>query len=326
MRAFCIEGSGGPEVLVLRERSSPRPGPEEVRVRVRAAALNRADLLQMRGQYAPPPGVPVDVPGLEYAGDVVEVGERVTRFSPGVRVMGLVGGGAFAEEVVTHEREALPIPEGMSFTDAAAIPEAFLTAHDALFLQGRLRGTERVLIHAVASGVGSAAAQLAAAGGATVVGTGRSEAKLARAREWGVHHAVHVPGKPPSFAAAVRERVGAVDVVLDLVGGAYVPETLEAVALRARYLLVGLLAGPTVEVPLRTLMTKRVTLFGTVLRSRPLEEKIALARDFEATALPRFARGQLTPVIDAVLPITELPRAAARMASNETVGKLVLVW
>ncbi|MCI0572421.1 MAG: NAD(P)H-quinone oxidoreductase [Myxococcaceae bacterium] len=326
MRAYCIRGAGGPEVLKLEERPAPRPGPEEVRVRVRAAALNRADLLQMRGYYAPPPGVPVDIPGLEYAGEVVEVGARVTGLSPGAHVMGLVGGGAFAEELVTHERETLPVPPGLTLAQAAAIPEAFLTAHDALFLQGGLRGTERVLIHAVTSGVGSAAAQLAAAAGATVVGTGRSEAKLARAAAWGVHHVVHVTSGPPTFAAAVRERVGAVDVVLDLVGGPYLPETLEALAPRARYLLVGLLAGPVAELPLRTLLNRRVTLTGTVLRSRPLEEKIALARDFERTALPRFASGQLAPVVDSILPMEELPRAAARMASDDTVGKLVLTW
>jgi putative PIG3 family NAD(P)H quinone oxidoreductase len=326
MRVYCIRGSGGPEVLHPEERPGPRPGPEEVRVRVAAAALNRADLLQLRGQYAPPPGVPADVPGLEYAGEVVEVGERVTRFRPGARVMGLVGGGAFAEELVTHEREALPVPEGLSLTDAAAVPEAFLTAHDALVLQGGLRGTERVLIHAVTSGVGSAGAQLARAAGATVVGTGRTEAKLARAGEWGVHHAVAVTGKPPRFAQAVAERVGAVDVVLDLVGGPYVAEGLEVLAPRARYLLVGLLAGPVAELPLRQLMNRRVTLIGTVLRSRPLEEKISLARDFERTVLPRFGRGELRPVVDAVLPMGEVRRAAERMAGNDTVGKLVLAW
>jgi NADPH2:quinone reductase len=326
MRAFCIRGKGGPEVLSLEERPALRPGPEELRVRVHACALNRADLLQLRGQYAPPPGTPADIPGLEYAGEVVEVGERVTRFSPGARVMGLVAGGAFAEELVTHEREALAVPEGLSLAEAAAIPEAFLTAHDALFLQGALRGAERVLIHACTSGVGTAAAQLAAVAGARVVGTGRSEAKLAQVRQWGVHHPVHVSSTPPRFAAAVQEAVGGVELVLDLVGGPYLPESLEALVPRGRHLLVGLLAGPSAELTLRILMFKRVTLIGTVLRSRPLEEKIALAQDFTRTQLPRFARGELRPVIDSVRPMEDLPGAMGRMASNETLGKLVLAW
>jgi putative PIG3 family NAD(P)H quinone oxidoreductase len=324
MKAFCI-GEAGAQAS-FQERPSVSPGPDELRVRVAASALNRADLLQLRGRYPAPPGVPQDIPGLEYAGEVIGVGARVTRFRAGDRVMGLVGGGAFAEELVTHEREAMAIPEGLSWVEAAAIPEAFLTAYDALMLQAGLRGTERVLIHAVTSGVGTAAAQLASQLGATVVGTSRSAEKLAEAAHWGVHHPIVVPSDPPRFAEAVRALVGGVDVVLDLVGGSYLPEAVNALAPRGRILLVGVLGGASCELPLHKLLNLRASVTGTVLRSRPLEEKILLAQDFARRALPLFSRGLLRPVIDSVDPISELPRALERMASSSATGKLVVTW
>ena len=328
MHVFRTTSAGGPEVLSLEERPDPVPGPSELLVRVRATALNRADLLQIRGNYAAPPDVPPDVPGLEYAGEVLAVGARVRRFRPGDRVMGLVGGGAWAEQLTIHEREALPIPEGMNFTDAAALPEVYLTAFDALVLQGGLRTGETVLIHAVASGVGSAAALLCRAMGVRVVGTGRNATKLERAREWGVEHTVLVDGTPPRFAEAVRQATGGrgVDLALDLVGGDYVPETLEALAPQGRVMLVGLVAGSRTQVNLGVLLVKRLRLTGTVLRSRPLEEKIALAQAAERHLLPLFRSGALKPVIDAVVPMKDIRDALARMASNETVGKVVLSW
>jgi NADPH:quinone reductase len=328
MHVFRTTGAGGPEVLSLEERPDPTPGPSELLVRVRATALNRADLLQIRGNYAPPPDVPPDIPGLEYAGEVLAVGPRVRRFQPGDRVMGLVGGGAWAEQLTVHEREALPIPEGMDFTDAAALPEVYLTAFDALVLQGGLRTGETVLVHAVASGVGSAAALLCRAMGVRVVGTGRNTTKLERAREWGVERTVLVDGTPPRFAEAVRQATGGrgVDLALDLVGGDYVPETLEALAPQGRVMLVGLVAGSRTQVNLGILLMKRLRLTGTVLRSRPLEEKIALAQAAERHLLPLFRSGALKPVIDAVVPMKDIRDALARMASNETVGKVVLHW
>lgn len=324
MKAFCIGEAGAP--ASFQERPSVSPGPDELHVRVAASALNRADLLQLKGRYPAPPGVPQDIPGLEYAGEVIGVGARVTRFRPGDRVMGLVGGGAFAEELVTHEREAMAIPEGLSWAEAAAIPEAFLTAYDALVLQAGLRGTERVLIHAVTSGVGTAAAQLAAQMGATVVGTSRSPEKLAGCAHWGVHHPVVVQSDPPRFAEAVRALVGGVDVVLDLVGGSYLPEAVEALAPRGRILLVGVLGGASCELPLGKLLRVRGSVTGTVLRSRPLEEKIVLAQDFSRRALPLFSRGVLRPVIDSVHPFLELARLLERMASSSATGKLVVTW
>jgi putative PIG3 family NAD(P)H quinone oxidoreductase len=328
MHVFRTTGAGGPEVLSLEERPELTPGPSELLVRVRATALNRADLLQLRGNYAPPPDVPPDVPGLEYAGEVLAVGPRVRRFRPGDRVMGLVGGGAWAEQLTVHEREALPMPEGMDFPDAAALPEVYLTAFDALVLQGGMRTGETVLVHAVASGVGSAAALLCRAMGVRVVGTGRNASKLERAREWGVEHTVLVDGTPPRFAEAVRQATGGrgVDLALDLVGGDYLPETLEALAPQGRVMLVGLVAGNRTQVNLGIVLMKRLRLTGTVLRSRPLEEKIALAQAAERHLLPLFRSGALKPVIDAVVPMRDIRDALARMAGNETVGKIVLRW
>jgi putative PIG3 family NAD(P)H quinone oxidoreductase len=328
MKVLRITEPGGPEVLALEERPEPEPGPGEVRVRVRASALNRADLLQMRGLYPAPPDALPDVPGLEYAGEVVAVGPRTRRFQVGDRVMGLVGGGAWAESLVTHEREALPMPEGMDFADAAALPEAYLTAYDALVLQGELRPGETVLIHAVASGVGSAAALLCKAAGARVVGTGRSAAKLARAPEWGVGRTVLCESSPPSFADAVRAETGGrgADLCLDLVGGDYLPETLDAMAPRGRVLLVGLVAGISTEVNLGLMLRKRLRVTGTVLRSRPQEEKMALSQSAERHLLPLFRSGALRPVVDAVVPMARIREALERMERNDSVGKLVVRW
>lgn len=328
MHVLRTTGPGGPEVLSFEERADLTPGPSELLVRVRATALNRADLLQLKGHYPPPADAPPDVPGLEYAGEVLAVGARVRRFRPGERVMGLVSGGAWAEQLTVHEREALPMPEGLDFPDAAALPEAYITAFDALVLQGGLRPGETVLIHAVASGVGSAAAQLCRAMGVRAVGTGRNAAKLARATEWGVARTVLVDGSPPRFAEAVREATGGrgADLALDLVGGDWLPETLAALAPQGRAMLVGLVAGAKAQVDLGLVLTRRLRVTGTVLRSRPVEEKIAVALAAERHLLPLFNAGALKPVIDAVLPISAIKEGLGRLASNETVGKVVLHW
>lgn len=327
MRAARTVSLTGPEGLRIEDVPSPAPGPDEVRVRVKATALNRADLLQTMGLYPAPAGVPADIPGLEYAGEVAAVGARVTRWKVGDRVMGLVAGGAWAEELVTHEREALAIPDGLSFADAAAIPEAFTTAWDALVLQGGLRVGSTALIHAVASGVGTAALQLVHAFGARAIGTGRNAQKLERAKALGLEHAILVSKDAPAFAAEVKRRCGGgVDVVLDLVGGDWLPESLDALAPQGTLMLVGLVAGASAEVPLRTVLGKRLTVKGTTLRARALEEKIAVARAFERQVVPLFASGRLKPVVDAVLPMTELQPALARLAANDTFGKLVLTW
>jgi putative PIG3 family NAD(P)H quinone oxidoreductase len=328
MRALRIEGQGGPEVLKLKEAEDPTPGPGEVLVRVRAAGLNRADLLQCMGLYPPPPDAPADIPGLEYAGEVAAVGPRARRFKAGDRVMGLVGGGAFAEKLVAHEREVMAIPQGLSFTAAAAVPEAFITAWDALVVQGGLTGAQHALIHAVASGVGTAGCQLAAASGANVVGTSRTAEKLERCKkELGLHHGIALPSGP-TFADAVKAATGGrgADVVLDLAGGDYTPETIEAAAYRGRIVLVGLMAGPAAEIPLGRVLQKRLRIQGTNLRGRPLEEKIEVAQRFEREVLPLFARGRLKAIVDAVHPFTEAAAAFEKMSSNQSFGKTVLEW
>ncbi len=339
MKALVIERPEGTQALVLAERPEPVLGPWELRVAVRCTALNRADLLQMRGGYPAPPGAPKDIPGLEYAGEVLEVGAEVTLFRPGDRVMGLVGGGAFAEQVVVHEREALPIPVALSFEQAAALPEAFLTAWDALVLQGGLRSGEWVLVHAAGSGVGTAAVQLVHALGARCVATARTPEKLEHtASVYGVsREALIVPERDPEdpaaprFADRVREVTGGgAHLALELVGGAYLPETLSAMAPRGRVILVGLLAGATANVELRTVLTRRLRIQGTVLRSRPLEEKLALAQAAKRNLVPLFASGVLKPVLDAggVVPFTldAVKAACARLGANETFGKVVLRW
>jgi putative PIG3 family NAD(P)H quinone oxidoreductase len=324
MRAIVITRPGGPEVLELRAVPLPAPGAGGIRVRVHATAVNRADLLQRRGAYPAPPGVPPDVPGLEYAGVVDAVGSGVTRWRTGQRVMGLVGGGSYAEYVVTGAEEAIPVPDGMSFEDAAAVPEAFITAHDALVTQMKLAAGETLLIHAVGSGVGTAALQLARVAGARVIGTQRSSWKLERAGEFGLDTGVVVSGDV--FAAAVLEATGGagVDVVMDLVGGPWLGESLRALRTRGRIILVGLVAGATHDLDLRQLLRKRASITGTVLRTRSLAEKIDVARAFERDVLPLLAAGTVVPVVDRVFPLEEAARAHAFIEENRNFGKVVL--
>jgi len=327
MRALRIREPNGPAGLELADVAEPVLGPTDLRIRVRASAVNRADLLQTLGRYPAPPDAPPDIPGLEFAGEIVEVGARARRFTVGARVMGLVGGGAWAEQVVVNEREAIPVPHALSWEQAGAIPEAFLTAFDAVRLQGGLAPSEWLLIHAVASGVGTAAAQLARAMGAQVIGTARSADKLERVRALGVAHTIHVPQSPPLFAAEVLEKTGSgAHVALELVGGDYLPQTLAAMAPRGRLMVVGTLAGAKAGLDLSVLMRRRLTLTGTVLRTRPLEEKAQLARAFEHELLPMFERQTVRPLVDATYPMQDAAAALERLSRNESFGKLVLAW
>jgi NADPH2:quinone reductase len=307
----------------MEDVAPPACGPDEVRIGVRATALNRADLLQSYGRYPAPPGAPADIPGLEYAGEIIELGTRVTKWKRGASVMGLVGGGAWAEQVVAHEREVAPMPVGFTFAQAAALPEAFLTAWDALVTQGCTGTGSRVLIHAVASGVGTAAAQICRVLGARAVGTGRNPDKLTRAQALGLEATVLLR---EGFAREVAAVVGGADVVLDLVGGEWLGETIDALASRGTVLLVGLVAGASAQVPLAKLLGKRARLIGTTMRARPLEEKIAAAQVFARTLVPLFEGRRLEPVIDAVLPMHDLVPALHRLESNQTFGKLVVTW
>jgi NADPH:quinone reductase len=324
-KAVRIVGKGDVDVLQLGSLSVASPGPSELLVRVAAAGLNRADTLQRKGFYPAPKGVVADVPGLEYAGTVERVGERVQDFAVGDAVMGIVAGGAMATHLVVHEREAVRVPKGMPLEEAAAIPEVFMTAFDAVFAQAGLRMGEVLLVHAVGSGVGTAALQLGLAAGARVVGTSRTEDKIARCRALGLQHGLVVGDK--TFAKALQQEIGAgADVILDGVGAAYLGENIAALAPLGRVVVIGLLAGATGELPLGALLAKRAHVFGSVLRSRALEEKAALAQAFTREVLPLFEQGKLKPVVDSVLPMSEVRAAHQRMEKNETFGKIVLKW
>lgn len=293
-------------------------------MRVRATAVNRADILQRQGKYPPPPGSPADVPGMELAGEVDALGDGVVDRAVGDRVFGLVGGGSYAEYVVVHGRTLARMPDGMTFTDAAAVPEAFVTAWDALVTQANLSAGETVLVHAAGSGVGTAGVQIARAIGARTVGTARTSEKLERAVALGLSVAIVVAGS--TFAGDVLKCTGGqgVDVVLDLVGGPYVAEDLACLAPRGRILVVGTMGGASVQLDLALLMTKRATLRGTVLRSRPLEEKILAGRALERHIVPLLATGALRPIVDCVLPLAEAAEAHRRVQANKTFGKVVL--
>lgn len=324
MRAVVITQPGGPEVLELRDVPRPDPGAGQLRVRVHATALNRADLMQRAGKYPAPADAPQDIPGLEYAGVVDEVGDGVTRWQPGDRVMGLVGGGSYAEYVITHEHETVRMPEGMSFEDAAAVPEAFITAHDALFTQMRLTEGETVLIHAVGSGVGTAALQLSKAAGARVIGTQRTQWKLDRATSLGLDVAIDTSrGGFADTVLRVTDGRG-VDGVLDLVGGDVLGESLRALAVKGRIMLVGLVAGARHELDLRMMLNRRATIIGTVLRARSHDEKAAATHAFERDVLPLLASGAVRPIVDQVLPLEDAARAHELMARNENFGRIVL--
>lgn len=324
MRAVVVREPGGPEVLEVRDVPEPTPGPGEVRVRVRATAVNRADLLQRMGLYPAPPGEPADIPGLELAGEIDALGPGVTSWRPGDRVWGIVGGGSYAEKVVVHARAIAPMPARLAFEEAAALPEAAITAYDAMVVQGRLAAGDRALVHAVGSGVGTVAAQIAKALGATVIGTARTASKIERARAYGLDHGVVVADA--TFADAVRAATGGdgVDVVLDLVGGPYVPESVRACRARARVIVVGLVGGLRAELDLALLLHRRIELVGTVLRARPLEEKIAAAQLLDRRIGALVERGALRPVVEAILPLAKAAEAHAMVGKNETFGKVVL--
>jgi putative PIG3 family NAD(P)H quinone oxidoreductase len=326
MRAVVITRPGGPEVLEVRDVPTPKPAADQVLVRVRATALNRADLLQRRGHYPAPPGSPRDVPGIEFAGDVAALGPEARGWAVGQRVFGIAGGGAHAELLVAHERTLTEIPPGLDWAAAAAVPEVFITAHDALWVQAGLRPSERLVVHAVGSGVGLAAVQLARAIGAIPYGTSRTADKLERARAVGLEDGVALAGGPDALAGAVAGWTDGrgVDVVLDLVGGPYVAASVRALGKKGRLLLVGTTAGTRAELDLGEALGKRLEIRGTVLRSRPLEEKIAATRRFAAEVVPLLARGALRPNVDTVLPLGEIRRAHEILESNASFGKVVL--
>lgn len=326
MKAVEITRFGGPEVLEIRDVPAPEPGPEEVLVHVRSTALNRADLLQRQGGYAPPPGAS-HIPGLEFAGEVVECGANAHRWRKGDRVMGIVGGGAHAELLTAHEDAVAAVSLNLDWPAAGAVPEVFITAFDAL-QQAAFKAEENVLVHAVGSGVGLAATQLVRALGGRAFGTSRTPDKIERAKAFGLESGFAVP-KPSAlselsgFGKSVTGGHG-FDVVLDLTGGPYFTASLEAMAMKGRIVLIGGVAGGKAEVELYQILRKRLHVIGTVLRARSLSEKIEITTAFAREVVPLLAQGTVQPVIDSVFPLDQIQDAHRRLESNETFGKVVL--
>src|SRR5437773_9178347 len=331
MRAVVITSYGGVDGIgVMEVESPPAPVADRVRVRVHAAGLNRADILQRLGHYPAPPGYPQNIPGMEFAGEVESIGDAVRAWKVGDRVFGITAGGAQAELVVVPESNLARVPPDLDWVKAGSMPEVFITAHDALFTRAGLHMGERVLIHAAASGVGTAAIQLAHAAGATVYGTSRTADKLERVRDLnlGLDASVAVGNTPAKFVEAVQDwTAGAgVDVILDLVGGNYFAANLEALASRGRLICVGAMSGAKSEIYVGLLLRNRATITGTMLRGRSIEEKAEATRLFASSVLPLVSRGAIRPVIDRVFPANEIRDAHERMESNASFGKIVLTF
>lgn len=324
MRAIEIREPGGVDVLVEAERPKPSPGPGEVLVRVRAAGINRPDLMQRMGHYPPPPGI-TDIPGLEIAGVVEQTGEGVERWRPGDRVCALVAGGGYAEYCVAPAAQCLPIPANVDFVHGAAIPETFFTVWTNVFERGRLKSGESILIHGGSSGIGTTAIQLARAFGARVFVTAGTAEKCTACERLGAEHAVNY--RQADFVAIVKDATGGkgVDVVLDMVGGDYFARNMDALAMNGRLVSIAVLNGVKATINILTIMQRRLTLTGSTLRTRPIAEKGAIASALEQHVWPLLESGKVSPVIHATFPLHDAPAAHHVMESGAHIGKLVLV-
>jgi tumor protein p53-inducible protein 3 len=323
MKAIVVTEPGGTENLRLAEVPDPELRDGAVLIDVKATALNRADLLQRRGFYPPPEGE-TDILGLECAGIVAKVGAGVTTVREGDRVMALLAGGGYAERVVVHEKMAIPVPEQLTLEEAAAVPEAFLTAREALFTLGRTDAGSFVLVHAAAGGVGSAAVQLARKVGAHVIATAGSAEKLAKVRELGAQTVVNY--RTEDFAELTLAASGGkgADVALDFIGASYFAKHLSCLAVGGRLVVIGVMSGANAELNLANILRRRTQILGLVMRTRPLADKIAITQAFIRESLPFFADGSLRPIVDSVLPLSEAAKAHDRMEANENFGKIVL--
>jgi putative PIG3 family NAD(P)H quinone oxidoreductase len=329
MKAVRIVSFGGPEGLqIVDVPDAPPPTADRVRVRVRAAGLNRADILQRLGRYPAPPGYAQDIPGLEFAGEVESLGDDARAWKIGDRVFGITGGAAQAELVTVPESTLARVPDNLDWAEAAAVPEVFMTAHDALFTQCGLQMGERVLIHAAGSGVGTAAIQLVRAAGAVAYGTSRTAEKLGRAKKFGLAGSVVVAGDPHRFTEAVNDWTSdeGVNLILDLVGASYLKANLAALALKGRLIFVGTTGGARAEIDHSVVMSRRLRIMGTSLRTRSIEEKATATRLFAQHVVPLLARGEVRPVIDRTYSIDEVRAAHDHLESNESFGKVVLMF
>ena len=323
MTAIAIQGKGGPETLVADQQPVPVPGPGQVLIRVAAAGVNRPDVLQRKGLYPAPKGHS-ELPGLEAAGTVAAVGEGVTRFQPGDRVMALLNGGGYATFAIADEAATLPIPEGVSDVEAAAIPETFFTVWHNVFERGALKAGEWLLVHGGSSGIGVTAIQLATALGAKVIVTAGSQDKCEACLKLGAHRAVNY--RDEDFVEVVKAETAGrgVDVILDMVGGDYVDRNIRSLGDDGRLVYIGFQSGSKVTVDLMRVMLKRLTITGSTLRIRPTEVKGAIARAVETHALPLVASGSVRVVIDSTFPLKEAGAAHARMETSQHIGKIVL--
>jgi tumor protein p53-inducible protein 3 len=320
MHAVEIKNFGEADVLNITELPQPTPGAEDLLVRVKATALNRADLLQRRGKYHPPAGES-NILGLEIAGEVAAIGHNVTRFNKGDRIFGLVGSGGYADYCLINQHCAMPIPENFSFTEAAAIPEAFLTATEALFTLGQLQAGETILIHAGGSGVGTAAIQLAKITGAKIFVTAGTDAKLAKAKALGADYAIDY--KNTDFASEIQKH-GGVDIIIDFLGASYFEKNLQILKPTGRLICVGLMGGTKAEIDLRQLLDKRLQIKGLIMRVRSMADKCDMAERFQKQWLPLLTKRKMQPVIDRVFPFAEVQAAHRYMESNANVGKIII--
>ncbi len=323
MTAIAINKPGGPLALKPEKRIVPDPGPGEILIRVRAAGINRPDILQRMGAYPPPPGAS-DLPGLEVAGEVAALGQDAKRWRTGDRVTALTPGGGYAEFVTVHASNALPIPHGFTFTEAAAVPETFFTVWHNVFQRGGLQQGEVLLIHGGSSGIGTTAIQLANSFGATVIATAGSAEKCAACDRLGADRSINY--REEDFVAAVRkitDKRGA-DVILDMVGGDYIARNYEVAATDGRIVQIAFLGGPKAEVDFTKLMIKRLTHTGSTLRPRSVEFKAKIAAELEEHVWPLLAERRIAPVMDMIFPLKEAWRAHERMEEGDHIGKIVL--
>jgi NADPH:quinone reductase len=323
MTAIGIAKPGAPEVLVPEDRPVPAPGIGEVLVKVAAAGVNRPDVMQRKGLYPPPPGAP-DIPGLEIAGEVVALGQGVSRYKVGDRVCALVPGGGYAEYCAVHETNALPIPDGVSFVEAAGIPETYFTVWTNVFERGGLKAGETILVHGGTSGIGTTAIMLAKAFGATVMATAGSDEKCAACRKLGADQAINY--KTQDFVAETRTASGGkgIDLILDMVGGDYAARNHDAAAIGGRIVQIAVQAGPKATVDLSRIMLKRLTHTGSTLRARPVADKALIAEALRKNVWPLLAQGRCKPVVHATFPLAEATKAHALMETSQHIGKIVL--
>ena len=323
MTAIGIKTPGGPEALAPEERPVPTPGPTEVLVQVKAAGVNRPDVMQRKGQYPPPPGAP-DIPGLEIAGDVVAIGDKVARWKVGDKVCALVSGGGYAEYCITDEATALSIPKGFSYIEAAALPETFMTVWHNVFERGALKAGETLLVHGGSSGIGTTAIMLAKAFGAKVIATAGSAEKCEACRKLGSDVAIDY--NKEDFVAVTKEATGkkGAELILDMIGGDYVDRNFEAAAVEGRIVQIATQKGAKVTADLRRLMLKRLTHTGSTLRARPVSDKAAIARALEKNVWPLLEAGKVHPVIDSTYPLAKASEAHTRMETSLHIGKIML--